>query len=123
MKRLVSDKNEERLVLYIVVDGRLSKSQRIPQAVHAAVELQKLAEWKAGNHLETYRRWADSDKTVVCLVARADVLEDLAGRAAAAEFFDEVGCHGRIRTAVALPPVARGRLDGVLDVLRGLRLA
>jgi hypothetical protein len=136
---------KDGLILYIVLDDRLSKSQRLPQAVHAVVELQKLLESDRGiwstsegekspgdESLERYRRWADSDKTAVCLVAPADMLKDLAERDCTcpayyrpASFYDEVGRHGQILTAVALAPMTREEVKDTWQhhYLKGLKLA
>jgi len=91
--------------VYVLLDRRLSRSQRIPQAAHAVAELiYEHAEWRL-------RPWIDQDKTLVCLEADMD---DLKGHGDA-EFYDrDLG----FVTAVAFLPMTEEDGDRQFGHLR-----
>ena len=91
--------------VYVLLDKRLSRSQRIPQAAHAVAQL--LDDWGTSSHW--LRDWLSKDKTLVCLES-----EDLKG-IGDSEFFDsELG----FVTAVAFRPMTEVEGDEQFGHLR-----
>ena len=93
--------------VYILLDKRLSKSQRIPQAAHAVAQL--LYEFDPDG--QWLRDWLRVDKTLVCLEAED---ADLKGKGDA-EFYDsDLG----FTTAVAFLPMTEEDGDRQFGHLR-----
>jgi peptidyl-tRNA hydrolase len=87
--------------LYIVVDEKLSKSQRIPQASHATAEFMH----EYGSDPEVVD-WVREDRTMVCLKADSERLADVMNSEhRTADFVDEDLAD--MRTAVAIGPLDR----------------
>jgi hypothetical protein len=99
--------------LYIVVNERLSKSQRIPQASHATAEFMH----EYGDDQEVID-WVREDRTMVCLKADSDRLGSvMREKHRVADFVDED--LDDMRTAVAVGPLDRDtgqRLFGDLSL-------
>ena len=58
--------------MYVLVNKKLTKSQRIPQASHAVAEFMHLH----GNDQNAVD-WVRNDKTMVCLAADEEIMEGL----------------------------------------------
>ena len=87
--------------LYIVVDERLNKSQRIPQASHATAEFMH----EYGSDPEVVD-WVREDRTMVCLKADSERLANVMNSEHRASDFLEEDL-GDMRTAVAIGPLDR----------------
>jgi hypothetical protein len=88
--------------LYLIVDEKLSKSQRIPQSSHATAEFMH----KYRNDQEVVD-WVLEDRTMVCLKADSERLSNLMLEEdyRRADFVDDD--LDNMRTAVAIGPLDR----------------
>lgn len=97
--------------LYVIVDDRLSKSQRIPQAAHAVAEFMAAH----GRH-EDVQEWQRRHRTLVCLKADAERMDEICGEVLRKSWFADEDL-GDLRTAVAVGPLTREEGKGLLSDL------
>ena len=98
-------------VLYIVLDERLTKSQRIPQAAHVVAEF--MAEYGQDENVQD---WLRNHRTMVCLKADSSTMEGLLCHRQIAEFIDED--LDNMRTAITFQPMPREQGDKLFGHLR-----
>lgn len=97
--------------MYILVNEKLTKSQRIPQASHAVAEY--VFENSEDADLED---WIKNDRTMVVLQANEERMKILSYGLKSKGFFDED--LGNMLTAVAFEPMTKKQGDKYFSEMR-----
>ena len=89
--------------LYVIVNGSLTKSQRIPQGAHATAEFMH----EHGQEDDVIN-WVENDRTMVCLRTSEDRLKEITELSHKSSFFVDDDLNDML-TAVAIGPLTRER--------------
>ena len=101
--------------MYILLNERLTKSQKIPQASHAMAEFMH----KFGQ-CETVKKWVEDDRTLICLeTSEEKMMTFLADHSEETASFTDADLDSML-TAVAFMPVEK---EVGTKLFSGLKLA